>query len=293
MSDYQTIRDRAGLIPGATGLVWVDGDDAIVFLDGLVSQNVAAMSHGTAARSLLLAPNGKLRAHLWLLRDEDRVGLVCDADRVDTVVGDLSRFKIRVDVTISHERRPVWDIWGPDAAGGGPADHSAWSDDGTTLVANLPFRHSDLPRRVVAGVQPAVPLVAAVAVEAVRLEVGEPVVGVDLDERTIPQEGGDVSPAVDFTKGCYLGQELVARIDSRGHVNRRLAGFIFEGEAMPERGDDIIHDGVKAGVVTSIGLSGALGTAIGLGMLRVEVEDGAAITASGLPGRVASLPIHP
>ena len=70
--------------------------------------------------------------------------------------------------------------------------------------------------------------VGSLAHDAIRIEAGEPVMGIDLDEATIPQEADVVDGAVDFTKGCYLGQELVARIDSRGHVNRRLRGLTVD-----------------------------------------------------------------
>jgi folate-binding protein YgfZ len=292
LSEYEAIRSRAGLVADATGLVWVVGDDAVEFLDGLVSQNVAALSPGTAARSLLLAPNGKLRANLWLLRDNDRVGLVCDAGRADAVMADLARFKIRVDVTITADSRPVWEVWGPDADSLAATASSDWSDDGATLLANLPFRHSDLPRLIVAGEQPAVRQVSAEVAAAVRIELGEPVVGIDLADGTIPQESGDVAAAVDFTKGCYLGQELVARIDSRGHVNRRLVGLVFAGDELPKPGTEVIHGDAMVGTITSSAWSGALQVPVGLGMLRVEVADDAPITVSGIPGRVSPLPIQ-
>ena len=291
-ADYVTIRSRSGLVGGLTGLVWVEGTDTVEFLDGLVSQNVAAMEPGSVAPSLLLAPNGKLRASLWLLRGVGRVGLVCDTHVVGSVVTDLSRFKIRVDVTIAEEVRPVWKIWGPEAPVLGPAAGLEWSDDGKTLRATLPFRHTTLPRVVVVGERPPVASVGIDAVEAVRIEVGSPIMGVDLTERTIPQEMGNIAAAVDFTKGCYLGQELVARIDSRGHVNRRLMGFIFEGTTVPTPGEEVLRDGAPVGLASSTAWSGALQISIGLGMLRIETQPGDRITVGGVVGRAAALPIH-
>jgi folate-binding protein YgfZ len=144
---------------------------------------------------------------------------------------------------------------------------------------------------VVVGESPPVPTVSGDAAAVVRIEVGEPVMGVDLTDGTIPQEGVDVTTAVDFDKGCYLGQELVARIDSRGHVNRHLAGIVFEGSDLPQPGDDVVHDDQLVGVLSSVGFSDGLDAPIALGMIRVEVADGARVAVAGLTGSVATLPL--
>jgi folate-binding protein YgfZ len=292
MSDYELLRSTAGAFTGGTGIVWVTGSDAVSFLDGLLSQSVGAMAVGSAAPSLLLAPNGKLRATLWLLRAEERVGLVCDAARTEVVATDLARFKIRVDARITVEERQVWDVWGPQAPRlvSDAPQQGSWVED-QTLIARLSFRHSDLPRLVVVGESPPVPTVSGDAAAVVRIEVGEPVMGVDLTDGTIPQEGVDVTTAVDFDKGCYLGQELVARIDSRGHVNRHLAGIVFEGSDLPQPGDDVVHDDQLVGVLSSVGFSDGLDAPIALGMIRVEVADGARVAVAGLTGSVATLPL--
>jgi len=292
VSDYESLRTGRGTVAGLHGLIWVTGADAVVFLDSLLSQNVAGIAEGAVARSLLLAPNGKLRAALWVLRDADRIGLMCDAGRVDAVIGDLSRFRIRVDADIVADHRPVWDVLGPETDLVVPSPPRAWTDDGATLIADVPFAHSPLPRRVVAGSQPSADLVDVAAVTAVRIEVGEPVVGVDLDDRTIPQETGDVAAAVDFTKGCYLGQELVARIDSRGHVNRRLAGLIFTSPDSPPVGSAILHEGNEIGLLTSVAYSAGLAAPVGLALVRNAVDDNAQIVVDGRHGRLASVPIR-
>ncbi len=292
MSDYELLRSSAGAFTGATGVVWVTGPDAVSFLDGLLSQNVKAMPSGSVAPALLLAPNGKLRATLWLLRDEGRVGLVCDAARTEVVTTDLARFKIRVDAQISVDERPVWDVWGPEAPNVLPLapQPGSWIED-ENLLARLWFRHSDLPRLVVVGEAPPVPTISGDAAAVVRIELGEPVMGVDLPDGTIPQEGVDLTAAVGFDKGCYLGQELVARIDSRGHVNRHLVGIVFDGSEIPPAGVDVVHEDQPVGVLSSVGFSAGLGAPVALGMIRVEVADGASIAVAGLTGSVAMLPL--
>jgi folate-binding protein YgfZ len=276
--------------PGLTEIVWVSGPDAIGFLDGLLSQNIAAIDVGATAPSLLLAPNGKLRATLLVLRGTERVGLVCDAGCGQSVASDLARFKIRVDVLISLEPEQIWDVWGSGAAvavGGVPAV-GEWSADGPVRFRR-PFRHTSLDRVVVVGSPPGVVEVPARALEATRIEIGEPIMGVDLTDKTIPQEGVDVGAAVDFTKGCYLGQELVARIDSRGHVNRRLAGVIFDDAVAA--GTEIHHNGKAVGSVTSVAWSEQRSSHLGLAMLRVEIEPGTIVEAGHASGRACALPM--
>jgi folate-binding protein YgfZ len=124
-----------------------------------------------------------------------------------------------------------------------------------------------------AGARP----VGLLAHTAVRVEMGEPVMGVDVDEATIPQEAGLETDAVSFTKGCYLGQELVARIDSRGHVNRHLRGVVLAENALPPDGADVMAAAATVGSITSVSESLQVGAPIGLGLIRREVDAGTAV----------------
>lgn len=98
--------------------------------------------------------------------------------------------------------------------------------------------------------------------------------GVDVDHSTIPQECGFIPESVSFTKGCYLGQELVARIDTRGHVNRRLMGVMIRENTVPPAGAEILVETKLVGKFTSPAESLALRAPIGLSLLRREVGDG-------------------
>jgi folate-binding protein YgfZ len=288
----QLIGGEAVAVAGRLGLVWVDGPDAVSFLDGLLSQDVAGMAPGTTDRSLLLAPNGKMRATLFLLRGDERVGLVCDIGLVDTVIGDLSRFKIRVDAAISVEPGPMYEVWGDMHEDSVPAV-GCWTDDAGKLVFAMPLMRHALSRYVVVDSEPDRRIVTPQEIEALRIEVGEPTMGIDLDDRTIPQEGVDVATHVDFTKGCYLGQELVARIDSRGHVNRRLAGLQIEGRTAPDRGTAVLQAGKEIGVTASAAWSEDRGLVVALAMIRVEVGVGEHVTVGERPATVVALPMSP
>ncbi len=286
---YRLLREGTALADvAAHEVLWVEGPDAVSFLQGLVSQDVEAMTPGTVARSFLLGPQGKLVALLWLLRGEDRIGIVTDPGLGSTVAETLDRYRIRVRVRIAEDPRPRFEVWGRDVAAEG------WSDvEG--LVAALPLR--GLGRVLHTGEPPAdLPVVPGEVAEAVRVEEGEPIMGRDVDERTIPQETGLVTAAVSFTKGCYLGQELVARIDSRGHVNRHLRGIVVDGQEVPPAGVELVAGERTVGRLTSPVFSPGLGAPVGLALVRREVEPGARVTlrhrGSEIGASVRALPIR-
>ncbi len=140
------------------------------------------------------------------------------------------------------------------------------------------------------GVEPFAPG----AYEAVRIEAGIPRLGVDVDDRTIPQEAALERDAVSFTKGCFLGQELVCRIDTRGHVNRFLRRLEIPGAHVPVVGASVTVDGKVVGEITSVAEVPGEGRAVALAMVRREVEAPADATVAGpvgdLTARLTDLP---
>jgi folate-binding protein YgfZ len=299
--EYVSLWRGAAVVEGLHDVVWVRGPDAVEFLDGLVSQSISSLEPGMAAPSLLLSPQGKLRATLWVLRAHEAVGLVVDAGRGEIVAGDLGRFRIRVAVEITPGSEPVVAVIGPEGAAlvaEAPAP-ATWVAGGEgVVVAHLPFRLGGPPRIVVIGADLAeAPRAGRQAYDALRIEVGEPVMGIDLDDTTIAQEADLVDGAVDFAKGCYLGQELIARIDSRGHVNRRLRGVVVRTNVLPPPGARVVADEVTVGTLTSVAESLELRAPVGLAVVRREVEPGTAVTVEwddggAAPAVVASLPLH-
>jgi folate-binding protein YgfZ len=286
-AEYRAARSEAGRVAGLYDLVWFAGPDAVSFLESLLSQNIEAQEPGTVRRSFLLGPRGKIAALLWVLRDTDRVGLVTDAGYGELVSDTLGRYRIRVKVEIDPEVRPLTALVGPES----PAVEG-WTDADGVLTAALPLAGN---RRSLTTAESDLPQVGRIAWTAVRVEAGEPLMGVDVDESTIPQETGLVPEAVDFTKGCFLGQELVARIDSRGHVNQRLMGVIVTTNVIPPPGAEIAVDDKIVGKLTSPAESLTLRSPVGLALIRREVEAGTAITVrwegGETPAAVAELPL--
>jgi folate-binding protein YgfZ len=125
------------------------------------------------------------------------------------------------------------------------------------------------------------------AIETLRLEAGNPWFGEDFDDRVIPHEAGLENSHISYDKGCYTGQEIVERVRSRGHANRRLTSLQFDGAEAPPSGTKLMSDGKEVGNVTSSRFSPLLNRAIGLGYVRREfLGIGTRLDASGRPAEV-------
>jgi folate-binding protein YgfZ len=230
---------------------------------------------------LLLTPQGKLDVAFRLLRvADDELWLDTDPGFGAHLAASLEKFRIRVkaEVLDRSDEMDVVSLIGPGAP--------ATLDLGET-ASTIPTPHGiDVigPRAVLAAVDDAPPVDAEVY-DAWRIEQGISLQPLDIDEKTIPQEAELEVDAVSFTKGCFLGQELVARIDSRGHVNRYLRHVRPRDDgAVLEPGAEIVVDGRSVGTVTSAvpGLA--------LGYVRHEVAPPAAATVTGAPVTVEALP---
>ena len=251
------------IAPEQPDLVWFGGADALRFLDDLISQELEDMAVGDSRRALLLEPQGKLQFILWVIREDERIGLVTDPGRGDDLAAALGRYRIRVEVEIEPEPRATWLVFGE------------W--DGYDVS------WPGVERHLVVGDRPELADGTVDDYERLRITAGEPRWGVDVDGGTIPHESGLVPVSVDFTKGCFLGQELVARIDSRGgNTPRNLRLLETSGEIVA--GDVVTAEGVEMGVVTSA-TDGA-----GLAMLKRGVSIGDTVDVAGDRAVVRELP---
>jgi folate-binding protein YgfZ len=230
---YSALRDGFGALRLGRDIVRVAGPDAQSYLQGQASQDVAKLGDGGWAWALVLQPQGKLDAFVRVSRrGPDEFLLDTDAGMGPLLVARLARFKLRTKVDIDQLDWQVVAV-----RGAGRPELPASLGEGNPAVV-VPFEWGGLAGYDLFGptvdVPPGATLVDAAAYEAVRVEAGFPRHGDELDERTVPAEAGLVEASVSFTKGCYTGQELVARIDSRGsNVPRRLRGLLLSGPAEP------------------------------------------------------------
>ena len=330
--DEQTtaLRTGAGGFVPSRAVLAVRGPEAESYLQGQVSQDVVQLGVGESVDSLLLRPDGKLVALVRVTRvDGQTFVLDTDGGLGEAVAERLLKFRLRSKFELEHLDWRCLSLRGA-AVEGEAAGLLAVLGEGGVLA--LPFewngwRGTDLlgPKDVVldASELPA-PIVrcGAEAVEACRIASGIPAMGAELTEKTIPAEAGLVGRTVDFDKGCYTGQELVARIDARGsNVQRRLVGVVgavgadgadgADGSGDPVRlsagmtlhadpappGDSAAEDKIL-GTITSAAWSSELGSWIALAYLHrsvpapgpVRVRSGDGVGGS-LPARVANLPL--
>jgi folate-binding protein YgfZ len=321
VAELERLRTGAAVVsrPGH-GFVEVVGPDAVTFLQALVSADVAALADGQGTKSLLLAPQGKLEVAFRALRVGDALWLDCDPGQGSHLAALLGRYRIRVKAEV-HDRSDDWamlSVVGPgtDAVaaaltdGRGPMprprarhDHAPW---GLCRVVRTSWSGTpgvDVigPRAEVASVAEELAAagwsgVAPETLEAFRIAAGIAVQPDDLDDQTIPQEAHLEADSVSFTKGCFLGQELVCRIDSRGHVNRFLRRLVDVEGPWPAPGTPVRVGDKVVGHVTSVApVSLPVGA---LGYVRREVDVGATVELVGEAGvataRVERLdpPVH-
>lgn len=227
--------------------VMVEGADAMRYLQSQVAQDLGGLEVGDAVASLVLEPQGRVAAIVRILRSGDHA-FVLDLDDgyAEALVARLSRFMIRVDARITRIAWRCVAVRGPEAAvlaarvTGGVAV-PAWWGDGTAID--------------VIGPDPVPPSESPVGspdeVEAARVAAGWPAMGAEITEKSVPAELGVVSVAVSFTKGCYPGQELVERMDSReASAPRSLRRLAASEGTRP--GDPVVVEGTEVGTFTSV-----------------------------------------
>jgi len=268
------------------GLVAVHGPDATSYLQSLISQDLDPVEVGRSVRSLLLTPQGKLDAEFRALRAGDEEWWL-DTEAVDAprLAESLQRFRIRVKAEIEDRTAETGmatlvgtsDI---DVPGSLHALPTAAGVDVVGAIGEV--------RVLLETLDATVHRATAAEFEAFRIEAGVPRYGVDIDAKTIPQEAFLERNAIAFTKGCFLGQELVARIDSRGHVNRHLRRIAIDGATVPPAGASVVVDDRDVGTITSVAAVPGEDRSVALGMVRREVEPPADVTLRWDGGEVAA-----
>jgi folate-binding protein YgfZ len=268
---YEALLGEAAAFELPRDVIRVSGPDAASYLQGQLSQDVLCLGPEDSALSLLLEPQGKISAFLRVTRvGEDHFVLDLDGGSGPAAVTRLTRFRLRtkVDIELLEDWRCM-AVRGP----GAPRTPGA-RGGGAELVAVFEWPPAPaLGGTDLLGPAPEPPAGVAVAAlsdyEARRIECGLPAMGAELDDRTIPEESGLVGATVSFTKGCYTGQELVARIEARGsNVPRRLRA-VLAAEPLPA-GTQLWTDR-EIGVVTSAAVSPRLGP-VALAYVRRGVD---------------------
>lgn len=286
-AQYRVLREEAGWLERKVGFVSVEGPDAVDFLQSQLTNDLDTTECCYAA---LLDRKAHVTADCRAVKQSDRVLLIAEPDAAAVLSSHLSTYKVgrKVEVGVVDDLRLV-SVIGPatraelkapstgrsDEVAALELDGEAYTAIGTAEGVDLVCTEARLDRLTRSLETRGMERVEESAAEIVRIETGEPRFGLELGPEIMPAEAGIVERAVDFEKGCYLGQEPVARLHYKGRPNRLLRGLRLTSPA--ERGDEIHSPERELGSITSSCISPAHGP-IALSILRREAEPGDEVT---------------
>lgn len=303
-AEYRLLREGAGFLerPASSRLV-IRGPDAAEYLQGQITNDVEALQPGRGCYAALLDRKGHVRADLRVLRDsEDEFLLDAEAPGAEPLARHLATYLIgrQVEVAKPSPESAFVSVIGPAAvevtgASALTAEHAhgedrlgevscraVATDVGVDLICAAEDTDALAATLRERGAEP----VAEAAAEIVRVESGRPRFGHEITDQLMPAEAGIVERAVDFSKGCYIGQEPVARLHYKGKPNRHLRGLLL---GAPAAEGDALHLGERpVGALGTVCLSPALGW-IALAVIRREAEPGATVSLGSPHGPSAEV----
>ena len=284
-AEQRALARAAGLVDRSNrGIVRITGADRLSWMHSLTTQDLEHLEPGTAAQALVLSPQGHIEHHLTLVDDGTALWAHAEPGTVGPLLDFLQsmRFLLRVDPVDVTGDFAVLTLMGPARPQAAPeAAVAAMADSFGMDVVVARDRIGD----TVAALERDGAAVAGLeAYEALRIAAHRPRFGLDTDHRTLPHEVGWIDTAVHLNKGCYRGQETVARVHNLGHPPRRLILLHLDGseDRLPVHGDPVTRDDTTVGFVGSAARHFELGP-VGLGLIKRTVPVDAALRAGGVP----------
>jgi folate-binding protein YgfZ len=295
--------------------IGLTGSDRVRWLNGMVTNNIRDLARGRGVYAFMLNPQGRILADFYTYNRGDRLLLDTDQSQAEKILAAFDHYIIMDDVEVSNlslesaaigvggpNSREVLRAAGLELAGLAPLEFadSAWQQMSLTVLRTdhaaiesfeLWLAPAQTPALQAALLSAGAKPVGAAALERFRIASGIPRYGQDIRERDLPQETEQLR-ALNFSKGCYVGQEIVERIRSRGNVHRTFTGFVVEG-ALPPLGAKIQLDGKDVGEITSVAsLPVATGERlVALGYVRREAAfPGRQLSAEGAKLTVTAVP---
>jgi len=289
------------------------GSERAVFLQNMLSADIKTLAELRGTKATFLTSKGKLVADLAVFHDGNRLLMEMESSRVGPLIEALSRYIISEDVTLEPvDDEESFSVEGPGASKllGTIADVPPEELDALPHLGmrsrdlRITSRKRDPSTRFDVAARPTVALGLLEAslergatvggsglAETRRIEAGRPRFGVDMDESHMALEAG-LDDAINFEKGCYIGQEYVVRLAHRGHLNRKLVGVRIDADTPPPRGTKLTSSGTDAGHLTSTAYSPTLGATVALGYVKRQFyEPGTSVEVDGgLRGTVSQLP---
>jgi tRNA-modifying protein YgfZ len=288
MTGYQALRENAAWADASSrGRIRVTGEDRKRLLHAMTTNQVQELAPGEFCYAFFLNAQGRILADVYVICAEDHLLLDLEPEVREKIYAHLDRFIIADDVTLEDVTGATGEIIlaGPKAAdlvsslGLTPSFRVR---DAHHLIVSLADKGGLTARLEAAGVQPA----TAEEMRLVRIESGVPRYGEDISESNLVQET-QLAEALNFAKGCYLGQEIVERVRSRGHVNKLLVSLSLPGPEAPQRGARLMAADKEAGEVTSAVWSPAEGRVRAFAYVRTDyLKPGVALQLRGAPAQV-------
>jgi tRNA-modifying protein YgfZ len=303
---YRALREEAGFLPRTRAALIVRGSDAAEYLQGQLTNDIEALAPERGCYAALLDRKGHLQADMRVLRLETgELWLDLEPAPAESLLKHLRTYSIGRDVEVEDatDRWGIVSLIGPRSGelsgfeSLGPEFAQRYRDwDGTEVLAVATDVGLDLitqaerEARLIELLKAAgAAEVSDAAAEIVRVESGRPRFGIDMGPESMPAEAGITERAVDFEKGCYIGQEPVARLHYRGKPNRTLRGLRLSAPAT--HGDSLLLGEREVGTIGTVCLSPSLGP-IALAIVRREAEEGDRLTVGdgGVTAEVGALP---
>jgi folate-binding protein YgfZ len=295
--EQRALTSALGLVDRShRGVIRIGGQDRLSWLHSLTTQDVEHLAPGATAEALILSPSGHIEHHLTLTDDGTHVWAHVEPGTAAPLLEFLEsmRFMLRVEPADVSADYAVLTIMGPGAEAAGVADWASATAAATTRAFGMDVIVARERMAAVAEeLRPRGAVLAGMwAYEALRIAARRPRFGLDTDHRTIPHEVGWIETAVHLTKGCYRGQETVARVHNLGHPPRRLVFLHLDGseDRLPAHGDPVSAGGSGGGGAAG-GAVGFVGSAarhyelgpIALALVKRTVPVDAPLLAAGLP----------
>ena len=284
-AEQRALSSALGLVDRShRGVIRVTGEDRLSWLHSLSTQALEKFEPGGTAETLILSPNGHVEHHLILTDDGSALWAHVEPHTAGPLLEFLEsmRFMLRVEPADVTSEFAVLTVMGP-AVGPGWADEAAVAATyafGADLIVSR-----DRLEQAASGLQERGAVLAGIwAYEALRIAAHRPRFGLDTDHRTIPHEVGWIDVAVHLDKGCYRGQETVARVHNLGHPPRRLVFLHLDGseDRLPAHGDPVMADGAQVGFTGSAARHYELGP-IALALVKRTIPVDATLLADGIP----------
>ena len=284
-AEQRALTRAAGLVDRShREIVRIAGEDRLSWLHSLTTQDLQHLEPGTAAQALVLSPQGHIEHHLTLADDGTAGWAHVEPGTAGALLAFLQsmRFLLKVDLANVTSDFAVLTLMGPQRPADPPDGAVVAMPDAFGMDVVVP---RDRLSEIAAALEDGGPAVAGLsAYEALRIAAHRPRFGLDTDHRTLPHEVGWIETAVHLNKGCYRGQETVARVHNLGHPPRRLILLHLDGseDRLPVRGDPVTRDDTTVGFVGSAARHFELGP-VGLGLIKRTVPVDAALRAGGVP----------